>query len=325
LLFGTGLLANVMPWFAQSRDAGDGTLSLKDGKLFLEWDSAKSKDTIDAVVAVHQQMALRTGGIPLTPLVACGRAGERCVLRYDLYRPVGRGSWPIIVVAPGGPTAPTGGGHLADFARRLASDGAVVMVASWRQGDRYGGTVPRAFGDIGCALRTARSIASGVAGDVRRLVLLGHSLGGWGGAVVALDPAASVPLPRDCLVRTGPTRPAAFIGLAGAYAGPAGDHDDVDWVDLIGASRTADPVRWDRADPLAIARRSRVRQIPVLLIHGSADTGVAPSQTSRFATELRAAGWRPKVVVERGFTHMGILTAPATFTLVARLVDALPG
>lgn len=68
LMFSTGALSHVMPWFAQSRDAGDGILSLKDGKLFLKWDSTKSKETIDAVVALHQQMALRTGGIPLTPL-----------------------------------------------------------------------------------------------------------------------------------------------------------------------------------------------------------------------------------------------------------------
>src|SRR5262245_28090185 len=42
LLFSNGVLANVMPWFAQSRDAGDGVLSLKDGKLFLKWDSKAS-------------------------------------------------------------------------------------------------------------------------------------------------------------------------------------------------------------------------------------------------------------------------------------------
>jgi cholesterol oxidase len=68
LLFSNGVLANVMPWFAQSRDAGDGVMSLKDGKLFLKWDPTASKPTVDAVVAMHQQMALRTGGLPLTPL-----------------------------------------------------------------------------------------------------------------------------------------------------------------------------------------------------------------------------------------------------------------
>lgn len=74
LLFTSGALKSVMPWFAQSRDAADGRLLLRNGKLFLEWDSAKSKKTIDAVVSLHQQMALRTGGLPLTPLTwtTCG-------------------------------------------------------------------------------------------------------------------------------------------------------------------------------------------------------------------------------------------------------------
>jgi cholesterol oxidase len=74
LLFTSGALKSVMPWFAQSRDAADGRLSLRKGKLFLTWKSAKSKKTIDAVVALHQQMALRTGGLPMTPLTwtTCG-------------------------------------------------------------------------------------------------------------------------------------------------------------------------------------------------------------------------------------------------------------
>jgi cholesterol oxidase len=73
LLVSNGL-PNIMPWFAQSRDAGDGVMSLKNGKLFLQWNSAASRKTIDAVVSLHQQMALRTGGIPLTPITwtACG-------------------------------------------------------------------------------------------------------------------------------------------------------------------------------------------------------------------------------------------------------------
>jgi cholesterol oxidase len=74
LLFTSGALKSVMPWFAQSRDAADGRLSLRKGKLFLKWNSTKSKKTIDAVVALHQQMALRTGGLPMTPLTwtTCG-------------------------------------------------------------------------------------------------------------------------------------------------------------------------------------------------------------------------------------------------------------
>jgi cholesterol oxidase len=62
------LVRTVMPWFAQARDAADGVCTLKDGRLFLAWDIAASRPTLDAVVSVHQKLATLTGGLPLTPL-----------------------------------------------------------------------------------------------------------------------------------------------------------------------------------------------------------------------------------------------------------------
>ena len=62
------VIRRVMPWFAQSRDAADGVLSIKNGQLFLDWDIAASEATIDAVVSVHRKLAQLTGGMPLTPL-----------------------------------------------------------------------------------------------------------------------------------------------------------------------------------------------------------------------------------------------------------------
>ena len=58
----------IMPWFAQSRDAADGRLSLKDGLLHLEWDVDRSVETIEAVVRTHEKLARSTGGIPLVPI-----------------------------------------------------------------------------------------------------------------------------------------------------------------------------------------------------------------------------------------------------------------
>ncbi len=63
-----GALDNVMPWFAQSRDAADGVLALEHGRLALDWRPDASAPTIDAVVELHQRLAMKTGGIPFTPL-----------------------------------------------------------------------------------------------------------------------------------------------------------------------------------------------------------------------------------------------------------------
>ncbi len=57
-----------MPWFAQARDAADGKFSLKNGRLFLDWDIAASEATVGAVASVHRKLAMLTGGMALTPL-----------------------------------------------------------------------------------------------------------------------------------------------------------------------------------------------------------------------------------------------------------------
>jgi cholesterol oxidase len=64
---------NVMPWFAQGVDAANGTLSLHhelfsgEPCLNLAWDIGKSKETIDAIVAMHLKLAAVTGGHPVVP------------------------------------------------------------------------------------------------------------------------------------------------------------------------------------------------------------------------------------------------------------------
>lgn len=68
LLAANLLTDHVMPWFAQARDAADGHLQLKDGRLDLDWDITKSMQTMDAVVHMHQRLAQATQGMALTPL-----------------------------------------------------------------------------------------------------------------------------------------------------------------------------------------------------------------------------------------------------------------
>lgn len=64
---------HVMPWFAQGRDAANGTLSLKAERLFLDWDVRESERTINAIVDTHKEFAESTGGLPLVPLTWTAR------------------------------------------------------------------------------------------------------------------------------------------------------------------------------------------------------------------------------------------------------------
>ncbi|MDP9170173.1 MAG: GMC family oxidoreductase [Acidobacteriota bacterium] len=73
MLTGTEPFRNVMPWFAQGVDAANGTLSLHHSlltgapSLNLAWDVGKSRDTIEAIVAMHLKLSAATGGHPVVP------------------------------------------------------------------------------------------------------------------------------------------------------------------------------------------------------------------------------------------------------------------
>ena len=64
---------NVMPWFAQGRDAADGQLKLArrlitdELYLDLQWDVTKSKVLMDQIVSMHLKLSAATGGFPLVP------------------------------------------------------------------------------------------------------------------------------------------------------------------------------------------------------------------------------------------------------------------
>ncbi len=56
---------NLMPWFAQGVDAGNGELTLTDGSLDLKWDITQSLKLFDEIANKHKQLAEATGGIPI--------------------------------------------------------------------------------------------------------------------------------------------------------------------------------------------------------------------------------------------------------------------
>jgi cholesterol oxidase len=70
----SGALENVMPWFAQGIDAGNGVLTLRSRSEFdprpflhLAWDIEASRRVIDRIVATHKKLSDATGGLALVP------------------------------------------------------------------------------------------------------------------------------------------------------------------------------------------------------------------------------------------------------------------
>jgi cholesterol oxidase len=63
-----------MPWFSQGRDAADGTMRLRPRWWFfgapgltIDWNVRASRPTIEAIIAMHRQLAEATDGKPILP------------------------------------------------------------------------------------------------------------------------------------------------------------------------------------------------------------------------------------------------------------------
>lgn len=67
-------LHNVMPWFGQGVDGGDGTLYLGRvwyapwrRKMRMDWDVTRSEPAINALIHMHERLSAATGGRPWVP------------------------------------------------------------------------------------------------------------------------------------------------------------------------------------------------------------------------------------------------------------------
>jgi cholesterol oxidase len=119
LLTANHLTDHVMPWFAQARDAADGTLTLRNGHLDLAWNVAASAETVDAVASVHQRLARATDGMALTPLT--------WTLSRDLITPHPLGGCNMGRTAADGVVAHTG--EVFGYPNLFVIDGATVPKA----------------------------------------------------------------------------------------------------------------------------------------------------------------------------------------------------
>jgi cholesterol oxidase len=116
---GGGLFEDVMPWFAQARDAADGTLSLRNGRLDLDWQIDASRETIEAVASIHRKLAILTSGIPLTPVT--------WTVGQDLITPHPLGGCNMGTSAADGVVAHTG--EVFNYGSLYVADGAIVPKA----------------------------------------------------------------------------------------------------------------------------------------------------------------------------------------------------
>ncbi len=237
------------------------------------------------------QAVTPTGHYRRTDGIAYGEGERR---RLDLFVPNpiaerGEGAHaPVVVFFYGGSWQRGQRTNYGFVGEALASRGFVVAVADYRVYPDV--TFPGFVEDAASAVAWMRRNARRYGGDPSRLVVAGHSAGAHIAMLVALD--------RDYLAAAGaPDAIAAAVGLSGPYdflpltserlKGVFGAHDAL--------SRTQ-PTRFVRADAP-----------PLLLLHGSDDTTVAPRNAQRLADHVLAAGGRVEVKLYPGVGHIGLL------------------
>lgn len=261
-------------------------------------------------------------GITYTSSVACP-GSALCRPALDIYAPsaasAGAGgsstqALPVIVVLRGGPSGPGGRAYLTDFSRALASAGAVVFNADYRDTNAAdGGGNPESFDDVACAVRTARTWAAAYGGDASRVTIVGHSLGAYVGSVVSL---AGDAFDEDCPV-VGSAMPAAFVGIAGPYQLAAPEING-DFSTLFGASWSAGAAAMSAVDPFQqLAGNPGLR---VRLIYGTADSTVNPAASIAFGQALSAAGYDVDVRPLSGEDHNSVITPAGAAAAVEQLI-----
>lgn len=192
----------------------------------------------------------------------------------------------VFLIVPGGgfrAADPTGllplGADLAD-----AGFAAVTITYDHAGTDTY---YPRPVEEVACGIAFAASKAPDVP-----VVVVGHSAGANLAMLAGLQP-----LRTDVSCPYEPREADALVGLAGPYD----IHQSRIGEDLFGVPQSEDPEMWRDGDPLTWAD-SRA-EIPVLLMHGTADEMVPVWFTESMADALERGGHEVTTDYPHGARH----------------------
>jgi acetyl esterase/lipase len=221
--------------------------------------------------------------------VAYGEGPRR---KLDVYAPSeAAGPLPVIVFIYGGSWA-SGDKDDYEFAgAALASRGFVTVVPDYRLVPEV--RFPSFLEDCAAAVRWVSDHAAEHGGDGRRIVLVGHSAGGYNAVMLAL----AADYLRNAGVDAAGIR--GGVGLAGPYDFLPFDVDATR--NAFGQApepQLTQPVHFARADAP-----------PLLLLWGEDDDTVGPRNLESLARVQRAAGGRVETKVYENVDHIDILLA----------------
>ncbi|GMM61600.1 alpha/beta hydrolase [Novosphingobium pituita] len=223
---------------------------------------------------------------------------------------------PVVVFIHGGAWD---SGRVADYrfiARTLAPLGVMVVLAGYRLLPH--GRWPVMLEDGAKALRWVADHVGPLGGDPGRVVLMGHSAGGYNALALALDRRWMEAQGLDAGALAGVialAAPSDFLPLDDPASIAAFGH--------CANLRQTQPI--DHAHALRhTSGKTGTRVPPLLLVHGANDTRVLPRHSLALADAMTGAGHPTRAAVLEGINHEQLITAFARpFARETRPLDAV--
>ena len=248
-----------------------------------------------AAVEVVARAPARPASSPLLVrnIVYTMRGGQAESL--DVYLPRGTapaGGWPVVVAIHGGGWWRFDKTEYADkVAGPLLAAGFAVVAPDYALSAPGRPTWPLAYNDVSDAVAWVRGPGAQLGLDPARIAAMGESAGAQLALLLGTetDPATRVEAVVDFF---GPTDLTAMVneGTGGASA----------VVQFLGSGPAQDPAAYAAASPVD---RVTSTSAPVLILQGTADTIVPPSQSEELAAAYTAAGASDRLILIPGATH----------------------
>lgn len=215
--------------------------------------------------------------------------------QLDVYVPSTPGPLPVVVLLHGSGSLKE---FYFDFSIAIAQKGAVVFTPQWHSDapPTSLNTPPdaRGFEETACAIRFARAKATEYGGNPSRLIVVGHSIGGGAGALMAL---AGDEFKGDCPVNDLSAYPDALVGLDGAYDVLSFFPED---------ALKAWPKEFARINPFSYVDRRPIRtNVKFDIVAGEFEDAVQMGK--KFHAALKAAGYSSTYTQFPGVGHGGMV------------------
>jgi acetyl esterase/lipase len=203
----------------------------------------------------------------------------------DLYRPIGAGPFPAVLLIHGGSWQRGSRSEMVKFARRFAGAGYAVFNVDYRLAPEH--RYPAQLDDVRAAFAWLHAHARSLAVDPDRIAVMGYSAGAHLALLLGLAEVEGAPRPRAVVAGAAPSDLTAYPNSPVLAA-------------LIGGSGAALPDRYADASPVSHVSPG---DPPVLLYHGALDGLVDVEQSRRLLEKLHSVGVPAQLLEEPWAGH----------------------